>query len=257
MDSRILYLLAIVAVIGSAAIADTWRIDGQGEMESLSDEPQSAWILETANIKQLVTMGKADEASVAFADLRAKYPQQTEGNDFAAFEDAEMFLANRKFGKAAKHYQAFMNKYPQSPLFSAAMEREYAIGRAFLSGQKKNAMGFLPLPAYDEGQAMMERIAEKAGDAPISHKSLLEVSRSLENRGKFEESYHNWVEINSRWPNGKVGADSLLGMADSLNNAYRGPYYDASMLTSAKGYYGRFSRKYPTKSSQIGVDAVI
>ena len=41
MDSRILYLLAIVAVIGSAAIADTWRIDGQGEMESLSDEPQS------------------------------------------------------------------------------------------------------------------------------------------------------------------------------------------------------------------------
>jgi outer membrane protein assembly factor BamD len=100
----------------------------------------------------------------------------------------------------------------------------------------------------------MERITDRAGDAPIAKKAAVAVAKSYENRRKFNGAYHKWSEVSSLWPTGPLGKDALLGMARCKHAAYIGPRYDASNLVSAKSYYENFRVRHPGDAAKIDVD---
>ncbi len=244
--------VVMIAVLAGVLAADTWRLDQSGTITELGTDSQSQYLLDVADVKQLVTTGKVEHAQKGFANIKKKYPQ-TAGDDFDAFVRAEMLFARRKFEPASKQYDVFMNAHPQSPFYESALQRQYAIGRAFLNGQKKTVLGIFRIRDYEAGQEIMEKVADRAGNAPIAQRAMLEISSSLEQRGEFEQAYLNWAEINTRWPTGDIGRDSLLGMASTMHDAYRGPYFDASMLASAQSYYQQFAGKYPGEANSLAV----
>lgn len=252
-----------VPVFSGGAGADTWHLTGEGKWEKVADDAPGKYMLAVAGVKQHITAGEVESAQVALEQLKADFPEAT-GADLDAFMEAEMLYAARKWSKAVKKYDEFIEAWPQSRLYESALEREYAIATAFLGGEKRKVLKVLKLSSYERGVKIMRRIADRAGDAPIAKRALIAVASSCEKRGKFfvtdpdqTDAYETWTDISSRWPTGELGREALLGMAHSLHSAYRGHKYDSATIESARRYYEDFKSRYPALADEHDTDSKI
>ncbi|HIJ66855.1 MAG TPA: tetratricopeptide repeat protein [Planctomycetes bacterium] len=270
MCSNLLFArLAVAVLVLSGAVfsgrscADTWHLADNGEWKKVADDEAGKYMLDVAEVKRLISVGRVDSAQQALERLKADFPDIA-GPDLDAFMEAEMLYGAGKWAKAVKKYDEFIEAWPQSPLYESALEREYAIATAFLGGEKRKVLKVLKLSAYEEGVKIMRRIADRAGDAPIAERALISVARSCEKRGSFyvadpdkTGAYEVWAEISARWPTGGLGRDAMLGMAHSLHSAYRSCKYDSSGLESARRYYEDFKERYSQLADEHNIDAKI
>ncbi len=232
--------------------AETWRLDQQGSWQNLDQDPQGQLFLKIAEIKRDIASGNKKTALKALQQLKDDFQSQM-GPELDAFIAAEKLFAKNKLGKAAKKYQLFLKDWPMSPLAPSAEERLFSIATAFLQGQKRVVMGFLPLPAFDEGAVIMQDIADRHGDQPIALRALTGLAGAYEKKQLYPDAYRTWSQIADLWPTGQAGQNALLRMAQSLHAAYKGPRYDATWLTSAKSYYQDYQARYPQPASQLGI----
>ncbi|MHC4623299.1 MAG: hypothetical protein ACYS4W_05285 [Planctomycetota bacterium] len=188
-----------------------------------------------------------------------------------AYLKANTLLEKGKFTKAYRAYEKSLEGCdPNSELYAQAMEKQFYIGSEYLSGRKKRVLLLFKMRGYAEGVRIMERIEERAGDAPIAVDAAVEVARSYEQRGKRHEEYYDiahlkWsaifenydkrTEVASSGPTGDLAKDALLAMARCKHNAYTGPVHDASTLAgrvfgkrkpydNAKACYKEFKSRY-------------
>jgi outer membrane protein assembly factor BamD (BamD/ComL family) len=238
-------------IITISLSADTWQLANNGQLKPA--EQQDEFTQAIGNIKQLSLEGRADELKIAFDELKTKFPQVATP-ELDAFIEAEMLFCNGKYEDAYRSYEKLLNRFSQGNFYDAALDREYAIGTAFLQGRKKKILKIFKIRGYDEGQKIMERIADRTGDTPIAQKALITIALSYEERKKFEEAYQQWSIISSRWPVGDIARDSLLGMARCKHAYYRGPKFDSFSLVSAKSYYERFKAFYPEDAKKLEID---
>jgi outer membrane protein assembly factor BamD (BamD/ComL family) len=251
------------AVFAGFASADTWHLGADGDWEKVADDATGKYMLAVANVKQLISAGQVEPAQQALEQLKTDFPD-TAGPELDAFMAAEMLYAEGKWSKAVKKYEEFIQAFSGSSLYQSALEREYSIAVAYLSGQKRKVLKVLKLSAYEEGVKIMRQIAERTGDAPIAKRALVTVARSCEKRGRFfvtdpdvTDAYETWADISFRWPTGELGKEALLGMAHSLHSAYRSHKYDSATLESARKYYEDFKSRYPALADEHSIDAKI
>lgn len=256
-------ILATTVSLAPGVWADTLRLTDQQEFKPVSDEPTSKFLLAVAEAKNLVNMGQAEAARKAYEQLKKDFPQIA-GPDLDAFVDAEMLYCQGKFAGAMRSYDKFLEKYPLSQLYDASLDRQYAIGTAYLGGQHKVVLKVIKLAGYAEGIRIMEKVTERAGYySPIGIKAAVAIAQNYEQREKFEEAYLKWREISTRWLVGKYGRDSLLGMARSQRAAFnRQPenkraFYDTSRLVSAKSYYQKFQLLYPKDAQELKISDIV
>jgi outer membrane protein assembly factor BamD (BamD/ComL family) len=252
---RFIVLAAAMWVFASSAFsAETWRLGEEGQWKSVSAGDK--YPLAVAEIKKMVDMGETKAVGQAIDKLKKDFPEVA-GPDLDAFMKAEMLFCEGKFTKAVRSYDKFLAEFPTSKLYEAAIEREFAIATAFLGGQKKRVLGVFMMSRYAEGVKVMEKISDRAGDAPIGVKAAVAVAEHYEKRGKFAEAYQKWSEVSSRWPTGQTGKDALLSMARCKHAGYKGPRFNGSDLVSAKSYYENFKLRYPEDAKKIDADKIL
>lgn len=264
MLNRIIQYVCVAAIVLSASAmcrADTWRLEQDGKL--LPVEEKDKFLLAVAETKKLVNAGQTTAARKAFDKLKKDFPEIA-GPDLDTFIKAEILFCRGKFTKAVNTYNKLLTDYLESRLREAALDRQFAIGTAFLGGQKIPVLYLFRVKGYDEGVKIMEGITERAGlDSPIGLKAAVAVAESYEKRGKFHEAYLKWQEISVQWETGEVGRDALLGMARCKQAAYNKhpkkerPRYDVSGLKTAKSYYEKFMLVYPQEAEKIGVSEIL
>jgi outer membrane protein assembly factor BamD (BamD/ComL family) len=254
-------ILLIATVLSSCGIAfaaqpQTWRLGKDQKWQEVTSDEQGRYTLAVAKIKELISSGNAEEAQKALADVKKDFPVLA-GPDLDAFIQADLFYANGKFTDSITAFDKFMDEYPTSQFYQAALEREFQMGTALLAGYKVPLLKIFRVKGYDEGVKVMNRLADRAGDAPIAQQALIAVAKSFEKRKMWREAFDTWADISSRWPTGHVGKEALLAMASTMYASYKGPRYDATGLISAKGYYQSFQSRYPDDAAKIGIDAIL
>jgi len=260
---RIAVVLLITVALTVVGVAETWRLGNNQQWQKVADANSSGKTFNTntlegaiAQAKQLASEGKRSKAKKAYAKISLNYPQFA-GDDFNAYVKAELMYAKRKYAEAAKIYSDFIDNYPESPLWQAALEREFQIGSAFLYGQKRTVLKIFKLHAYEEGTEIMYEIADTTGDAPIAKRAIETLAVSNEKRDAFDEAYLAWADAQNRWPTGDMGQMSLLGMARSLEKDYKGPAFDGKVLISSKSYYTEYTTRYPESAQQLQVSQTL
>lgn len=251
-------IIVITALLSAspATAAETWRLGADQSWKQVSDQSQDKYLTAVVQIKQLANTGQTDALKTAVEKLKKDFPQIA-GHDFNAFIEAEILFSKGKFAKAIRQYDKFLTQYPESKLYDVVLDREFAIATAFLGGRKIKIIKLFKIKGYAKGIKIMEKISDRAGLAPISLKASLAVVKNYEERKKFDEAYHKWSEIQSRWPTGQTAADALLGMARCKHADYTGPNYDTSDLVSAKSYYQNYRLRYPQHAADIKVDQIL
>jgi len=242
---------AILLAASSAFAAQTWRLSPDGELEVLSAE-KDKYLLAVSEIKKLVNTGQAKAVTLAVGQLKKDFPEIA-GPDLDAFVEADILFCKGKFTKAIRSYDKFLAQYPESALYQAVLDREFAIATAYLAGQKRKVLGLFKIRGYATGEKIMERLIDRVGDVPLARRAAMAVAESLELRGKFDDAYQQWYEISSRWGTGRFAQQALLGMARCKHAAYKGPKYDVSNLISAKSYYEDFRLRYADRADEFEV----
>lgn len=255
--------IVVVAVSASNACADVWRLTEDQEFEAVSDQPGDQFLLAVAQVKELINTGQAEEARKAYDKLRADFPDLA-GPDFDAFVKADMYFCEGKFTRAIRGYDSFLKDYPMSRLHDAALDREFSIATAYLSGHKKTVLKVLKLSGHAEGIRIMEKITTEAGYySPIGIKAAIAVAENYEGRQKYDEAYLKWNEISTHWLVGRIGKQALLGMARSQYASFNSPpehkraFYEVSRLSTAKTQYEKFQMLFPEDAEQLGVAAIL
>ncbi len=247
------FIAGLLLLGGRAGLCDTWQLTSEKGLKEVEAEGEGGYVRAVSEIKGLIADGQTKAAKKAIKEFREAYPEAA-GEDFDAFVKGELYFSRGKFIRSIRAYDEFLDEYPGSMLYDAALEREYSIGLAYLGGQKKRVLGVFAIKGYAEGEKIMERIVDRAGDGPTGIKASLAVADSLEERGKFGEAYFKWSEISTRWPTGEMGEGALLGMGRCKHAAYQGPSYDVSSLKSARSYYEEYMRRYPEKAEEYEID---
>ena len=246
-------VLVILLTASVSVSTETWRLSEQQTWKTVSQDEQGKYLLAVGKIKQLVNTGQTQQVIEAADQLKKDFPEIA-GPDLDAFIEAEVLYSKGKYTKAVRSYDSLLNKFPQSRLYDAALDRQFDIATAVLAGQRKRVLKVFRIKGYAEGTKVMEKISDRVGEAPIAQKAALAIVESLEKREKFEDAYHQWSYIASRWPTGQIGKDALLGMARCKHAAYRGPKYDYSNLVSARSYYQNFKLRYPEEAQKLDID---
>lgn len=213
--------------------------------------------------KELIDNGQLIKAEDTFDKLQADFPKDLRP-DLDLFIKGELHYGNNKYTKAVKSFEKMLTDYPRSSLSDAALDREFTIATAYLSGRKKTVFGFIHLSGAPEGVRIMEKITDRVGiDSTMGIDASLAVAKNYEERKLYEEAYLKWWELSLHWDHGPVNKDALLGMGRSKFAAYnRQPEYkrhlfDASGLSTAKSCYSRFKLLYPVDAREINVDKIL
>ena len=249
---QVLMVLAIMLMLPTVS-AETWRLEEGQDWKAVSGEGEDRYLLAVAKIKQLVDAGKCRAVEQALNGLKKEFPDIA-GAELDGFIEAEVLYCEGKFTRAARSYDKFLAAFPESGLYEAALERQFSIATAFLAGQKRPVLKVFKMRGYDQGARIMEKIGDRAGDAPIGVKAAVQLAKSYEKRSKFNEAYEQWSLISSKWSTGQIGVEALLGMARCKHAAYKGPKYDSSALISAKSYYENYRLRYPQKAKELDID---
>lgn len=264
-DYRMRFVILAIAVVLSAlstASAGTWRLEGR-DFKAVSADSEDKFLNAVAEAKKLVNTGQTKAARKAYDAIKKDFPEIA-GPDFDLFIKAEIYYCKVEFNKAVRNYDKLLTEYPKSRFREAALDRQFAMATAYLAGKKKKLLGFIKIKGYAEGIKIMEKIIDRVGlDTEMGIEASVSIAESYEERNKFNEAYLKWWEISLEWEMGPVGRDALLGMARCKHAVYnkppehKRPFYDASCLSSAKSYYGRFKLLYPKDAKDIGVDEIL
>ncbi|MHC4842888.1 MAG: tetratricopeptide repeat protein [Planctomycetota bacterium] len=251
----IILLLSFLALI-SCEGAETWHLDTGNDWKQVQPETEDRYLTAVAGIKELINNSKTKQVRRAYDSLKKEFPQ-IQGPDLDAFIKAELLYAKRKFNKAVREYDNFLDKYPESELYQVALDRQFSIAQAYLAGQKRTVLKIFRIRGYAEGEKIMDKISDRAGIAPLAKRANIAVAQSNEEREKYEDAYLRWSQVLSKWPTGQTGKNALLAMARCKYLAYNGPRYDVSDLVSSRTYYQNFQSRYPEDAKELGIDARI
>ena len=253
------FVILVMAVVLSVLSA----IPAEEKSQVVSADGEDKFLVAVAETKKLVDAGQTKAAEQAFEALKNDFPEIA-GPDLDLFIKAEIYYCKGHFTKAVRNYNKLLTEHPKSRFSEAALDRQFAIGMAYLGGKKKILLGIFKIRGYAEGVRIMEKITDRVGiDTQLGIKASVAVAESYEKREKYNEAYLKWWEISLEWETGRVGADALLGMARCKYAVYnkhpehKRPFYDASCLINAKSYYGRFKLLYPKDAKEIGVDEIL
>src|SRR3989339_539859 len=237
----------LIMLSASVGFCDTWQL---GPSQSFTPVDSNDFDMQVSQLKQAFGEGNNKNAMKIFKKLIISHPAVA-GEDFYSYIEAEIEFGNSHYTRAVRKYIEFMDKYPKSAFYEAALGRLDQIATAYLNGRKKVVLGFIRIKGYAEGVKIMERIIERDGDGPLAQKAAVAIASHHEKTHNWAEAYDEWSFVHSRWPDGDIGKESLLAMGRTKHAGYQGPRYDASWLVSAKSYYQDFAQRYPSEAKEL------
>lgn len=239
--------------------------------------PQQAWVLENGRWIQTTTAPAAtqpvsDPTLDSAENLLARHQAapargllvrwvKTHPND--PRRDRALYLLADAYYQRGDRLTAFyqldevLDKYPDSPLFTKALERQYEIADAFLRGYKRKFLGFHILGAEDEAIEMLFRIQQRAPGSPIAEKALLRTADYYFATRQYDlagDAYSSYVR---QYPRSSVVSQVRLQEAFCSLAQFRGLRYDATPLVDARAQLEDIINTYPELAGRENLQTVI
>jgi outer membrane protein assembly factor BamD (BamD/ComL family) len=211
--------IALLFVL-SSAYADTWLLGQNQDWQEVSADGKDKFLMAVVEAKKLVNSGQSEAAHEAYENLKKDFPEIT-GSDLDDFIEAEMLFCKGKLRKAADAYDKLYTEYPQSKLRQAALDRQFSIGIAYLTGQKKSLLGVFKVRGFADGVKIMKRIIEHAGDTSIGIEAAVTLGQKHEERGELITAYRIYEKLLTEHPDNDY-REQILNREFAIATAYLG-----------------------------------
>ena len=186
---------------------------------------------------------KYEDAKREFKKLLRTYPKSFEASESQYY----LGLVEEEQGnlyKAYLAYQKVIDKYPFSQRIQEIIEREYKIGEAFMSGEKRKAMG-VPLPVENPSIEIFTKVIENSTYGPLAAKTQYKLGLVLKSLLRYYEAEEAFNKVISNYPDSEWVEAAKYQIASCRAAVSRGPDYDQGAAKEAKEKFEEFVREHP------------
>lgn len=155
------------------------------------------------------------------------------------------------------HFDEVMDLYPDSPLYRAALQRQYDIADAYLRGFRNRLFGLPILSAQDEAIEMLFRIQTRAPGSPLAERALLRTADFYYATSQFDLAADAYASYVSSYPRSPLAPRARLRQAFSLMAQFRGTRFDATPITDARELLSDLIVTQPQLSQKEALPAVV
>lgn len=162
------------------------------------------------------------------------HDRRAPNRDRATFLLAQCYFQSGNRILSFYHFDEVMDLYPESRLYPAALQRQYDIADAYLSGFKNRVLYMSILGMEDEAVEMLFRIQSRAPGSPIAEKALLRTADYYYATSQFDLAADAYGAYVKAYPRSPLVARVKLRQAFSQMALYRGTRFDASPAKDAR-----------------------
>lgn len=184
------------------------------------------------------------EAKREFRKLLKSYPKAVE----AAESQYYLGLIEEAQGnpyEAYLAYQKVIDKYPFSERIQEIIEREYKIGEAFMSGEKRKALGGVALPVENPAIEIFTKIVENSTYGSLAPKAQYKLGLVLKGLMRYYEAEEAFNKVISNYPDSEWAAAAKFQIASCRQAVSRSSDYDQGATKEAKQKFEEFVREHP------------
>jgi outer membrane assembly lipoprotein YfiO len=150
-----------------------------------------------------------------------------------------------------------LDEYPDSKYFNAALDLQYKIADAYLSGKKDEFLGLGLIGEEDEAVEMLYRIQARVPGSPLAQKCLLRTADYYYAHGDFELAHDTYGYFIKSFPRAKQVPQAKLRQAFSSLAQFKGIRFDPTALYNARTELVDFSMAYPEMAEEENVAGII
>jgi outer membrane assembly lipoprotein YfiO len=169
-------------------------------------------------------------------------------------------LANFQYGdrvRAFYNFDELLDKHPDSKYFYPALERQYEIADAFLSGYKRRFLGFPLLSAEDEAVEMLFRIQQRSPGSPLAEKALKRTADYYYADAQYDLAADAYQAFADRFRRSPDMPQVRLKKAFAQLAQFTGTKFDPTPVINARTSLEEIAIDYPDLARQENVAAVI
>jgi len=197
-----------------------------------------------------------EDAKREFRRLLKAYPKSFEAAEsqyyLGLIEDAQGNLY-----EAYLAYQKVVDKYPFSERIPQIIEREYKIADAFMSGEKRKAMG-VPLPVDNPAIEIFNKVVENSTYGPWAPAAQYKLGLVLKGLLRYYEAEEAFSKVVSSYPASEWVAPAKFQIASCRAAVSRGPEYDQGAAGEAKDKFEEFVKEHPdavlSKEAEVNIE---
>jgi outer membrane assembly lipoprotein YfiO len=255
---RIRWIAAIaVTCWTSAALAAprSWEYAGGGQWPEVASSstttgPTSDSTLD--HVERLLRSNHNEEAEKLAIDWLLSHKN-------SPLHDRGLYLvaeALYQYGDRIKSYyylDELMDEHPSSPLYSAALQRQYDIADAYLRGYKRR---FLKLPLFtaeDEAVEMLYRIQTRSPGSPLAERSLLRTADYYFADKQYDFAADAYAVYLRQYPRSPEVPRVKLKEAYSYLAQFHGPRFDATPAIDAREQLSAIMQQYPKLAQEENI----
>jgi outer membrane protein assembly factor BamD len=207
-------------------------------------------------IHTLLAEEKYDEAWDLADDWIDQHPNQP------LLVEAHMLRGDAKVGshryyQALFDYEVVVRDYPGSDQFAVALEREYAIARAFIRGVKRRFLGMEIIPADDVAVELLIRIQERAPGHDIGESASLTLGEYYYNIRNMPQAVDAYDMFLRNYPKSQSRELAMKRLIEASIAAYKGPRFDARGIIDAGERIKAFEKEFPAAAERMGAEALL
>jgi outer membrane assembly lipoprotein YfiO len=169
-------------------------------------------------------------------------------------------LANYQYGdriRAFYNFDELLDYYPESKYFYPALQRQYEIADAFLSGYKRRFLGVALLGAEDEAVEMLFRIQQRSPGSPLAEKSLKRTADYYYASAQYDLATDAYQAFADRFKRSPDMPQVRLKKAFAELAQFTGTKFDPTPVINARTSLEELAIDYPDLARQENVAAVI
>jgi outer membrane protein assembly factor BamD len=203
-------------------------------------------------------MDKKDYQSAIreFAKLLKNYPKSFEASE-AQYYLGVIDEEEGKLFEAYKAYQKVIDKYPFSERIAEINNREYNIAEAFISGEKRKAMG-ITLPVENPAIEILNKVIDNSSYGPLASKAQYKLGLVLKGTLNYYEAEEAFNKVVTNYPDSEWIAAAKFQLASCRAALSKGPDYDQGATKEAKDKFENFVQEHPdavlSKEAQKNID---
>jgi outer membrane assembly lipoprotein YfiO len=249
-----------IVAYGAVAAPQTWEFR-DGRWQQVATKTTTQPVIQDEQLDRVEELIEAHQSKSAIT-LSLNWLKNHKDHD-AAGRDRALFLmaeALFQYGNRIKSYYYFdelMEEYPESPLFYPALQRQYDIADAYLSGYKRRFLMIPMLGAEEEAIEMLYRIQQHSPGSPLAEKSLLRTADYYFANSEFDLAHDAYSAYAKGYPRSPVISKVKLRQAFSSLALFRGVKFDASPAIDAREELRDINMAYPELAADENVPAVV
>ena len=206
----------------------------------------------------LYNQAKYQEAVDEYRKLIKYYPKAYEASEAQFYIGLSLEKAQKPY-EAYKAYQRVIDKYPFSARINEVIEKELAIAEAFMSGEKRKALG-VSLPLENPAIEILRKIVENSQYGKNASHAQYLLGMTLKNLSRFQEAQDEFDKVVTTYPESEWANPAKFQAADCASKIAPKPEYDQELTQEAKKKFEEFVESKPDaslhKEAQNKIDAL-